>query len=577
MRLDQLTHTPPDWIEPEMIPPDVDLATLDVHPLIATILYRRGIRDAPAAKAFLDRRRRHAPDHLGLPNIERAVTRIGAAIERGERVGVFGDYDVDGITSTAMLVQALRSASRDDAIFAALPERADGYGVSRHAIDTLANAAVTLLIAVDCGSSDHDHVAYAQSRGMDVVILDHHHMADCGPERAITVSPQLDASGRFHELTTAGIVYLAISALAQSGYAVAEHQTGGESGFLDLVALGTVADVAPLTGVNRALVRDGIAALQRTARPGLDALIRSAEIDRDTLRATDIAFRLAPRLNAAGRLASPHLAFDLLMAEDRREADRIAVELNKLNHTRRIKTDELMANATLAITRLADWQTRSVFLIANEHWESGLLGPVASRLVEKFRRPVFVFRNDDGILHGSGRSVAGFSLVEALEGASSLLTRFGGHSLAAGAALEESNLAALQLHMEGAITVSGLTIPSPVALTIDADLEPVDLEPRTVHILDRLEPFGKANDVPRFRLRDVQVLRYSAMGRENTHLKLLIQTGNRQIEVVGWGTAWRSHELVRLRQIDIVGRLDINRWNGRERLQMVLEDFRPAS
>lgn len=577
MRLDQLTHTPPAWIEPETIPPDVDLATLDTHPLIATILYRRGIRDTSAAEAFLDRRRRHAPDHLGLPNIERAVMRIGAAVERGERTGVFGDYDVDGITSTAMLVQALRTASRDDAILAALPERADGYGMSRNAIDTLADDGVTLLIAVDCGSSDHEHVAYARNRGMEVVILDHHHMADCGPEGAITVSPQLDGSGRFHELTTAGIVYLAISALAQAGYDVAGNQAGGESGFLDLVALGTVADVAPLTGVNRALVRDGIAALECTARPGLDALMRSAEIEPGSLTATDIAFRLAPRLNAAGRLASPRLAFDLVMARDRREAERIAAELNKLNHTRRIKTDELMANATLAITQLPDWQTRSVFLVANEHWESGLLGPVASRLVEKFRRPVFVFRNDDGILHGSGRSVAGFSLVEALDGASSLLTRFGGHSLAAGAVLDESNRAALQAHMEGAIAASGLTIPAPASLKIDADLQAADLDPRTVHLLDRLEPLGKGNDVPRFRLRDVQVLRYSAMGRENTHLKVLIQAGSRQIEVVGWGAAWRSHELVRLRRIDVVGHLDLNRWNGRERLQLVLDDFRPAS
>lgn len=577
VRLDQLTHTPPRWIEPETIPPDVDLAALDAHPLIASILYRRGIRDAGAAREFLNQRRRHAPDHMGLPNIEAAIARIGAAIEGGERIGVFGDYDVDGITSTAILAQALRSASRDELILPALPERADGYGLSRHAIDSLADDGVTLLIAVDCGSSDHEHVAHAQGRGMGVVIFDHHHMAGCGPRGAITVSPQLDGSGRYHELTTAGIIYLAISALAQSGYDVADHQTNGESGFLDLVALGTVADVAPLTGVNRALVRDGITALQRTSRPGLDALMRIAEIERAALRASDIAFRLGPRLNAAGRLASPRLAFDLLMTRERREADRIAIELNRLNHTRRIKTDEIMANATLEITRLHGWETRPVYLIANEHWESGLLGPVASRLVEKFRRPVFVFRNDDGILHGSGRSIPGFNLVEALEGASPLLNRFGGHSLAAGATLDESKTQALQAHLEEAIAASGLSIPSPATLPIDADLDTEDLDPGTVHIVDRLEPFGKGNEVPRVRLRDVKVLRYSVMGRENTHLKVLVQTGNRQIEVVGWGAAWRSHELVRLRQIDVVGRLDLNRWNGRERLQMVLDDFRSSS
>jgi len=578
VRLDQLTHTPPVWVEPEPIPPAVDLPSLASHALIATLLYRRGVRDAASAKAFLDGRRRHAPDHLGLPNIVPAIDRIGAAIERGERIGVFGDYDVDGITSTAMLVQALRSASggTEDAVIAALPERTDGYGMSRHAIDTLAGAGVTLLIAVDCGSSDHDHVAYANGLGMDVVILDHHHMADAGPVGAITVSPQLDSSGRYHELTTAGIVYLVISALAQAGYDVAGHHAEGESAFLDLVALGTVADVAPLTGANRTLVRDGLSVLQRTTRPGLDALMRVAEVDRNAVRATAIAFRLAPRLNAAGRMASPRLAFDLLMATDPRETEQIATELNKLNHTRRIKTDEILANATLMITRTPAWQTRPVFLIADAHWESGLLGPVASRLVDTFRRPVFVFRNDDGILHGSGRSVAGFNLVDALEGASPLLTRFGGHSMAAGAALEEPNRQALQAHLERAVAASGLTIPAPATLAIDADLAADDLDPRTIRLIDCLEPFGRGNEVPRFRLRDVEVLRYSSMGRENSHLKVLIQMGGRQIEVVGWGAAWRSRELVRLRRIDVVGRLDLNHWNGRERLQMLLEDFRAS-
>lgn len=576
MHLAQLAHVPPTWIEPEPIPASADPGSWHPDELIGSLLYRRGIRDRASAADFLDDRRRPAPDYLRLPNIERAINRIGDAIEKGQRIGIFGDYDVDGVTSTALLTLALRSIVGDDAVIPALPARIDGYGMNKRVIRDLAEAGVKLLIAVDCGSSDHEHAEYVSAIGMDLIILDHHRMADGGPEAAITVSPQLDGDVHFHDLTAVGVAYLLVSGLAQAGFPVAERHDHGEASFLDLVALGTVADVAPLRGVNRPLVRDGVRALQSASRIGVRALLRAAEIAPGAVTAEDIAFRIAPRINAAGRIDNPRLAFDLIMSEDRFEAECLARALEQLNQKRRMLTDRLMRDATIAVTGTPDWKTRSVLALHSPEWQSGLVGAAASRLVEELRRPVFVFREDKGILHGSARSVDGFNLVDALAGASSMLTRYGGHSLAAGVTLPKANLDRLEAHLETAMATSGLRIPSPRQLAIDADLPRDRLSTQTVHDLEPLAPFGTGNPVPLFRIRDARIQRYTTMGQEKQHLKITVQIGSRLLEAVCWGAAWRSSELVALRTIDLVGRLDINQWNGQERLQMVVEDFRPS-
>lgn len=577
MHLAQMAHVPPIWIEPEPILAGSDAASWHPDPLIGALLYRRGIRDRAGAADFLDDRRRIAPDHLRLPNIEQAIVRIGEAIEKGQRIGIFGDYDVDGVTSTALLTLALRSVMRHDMVIPALPERADGYGLNERVIRSMVKAGVKLLIAVDCGSSDHEQVRVATASGMDVVILDHHRMADDGPDGAITVSPQLRADGDLHELAAVGIVYLLVSGLAQAGFPVAEEHDEGEAGFLDLVALGTVADVAPLRGVNRALVRDGLRAMNCPGtRPGVQALLRAAGIAPVAVTAEDIAFRIGPRINAAGRIDSPCLAFNLLMAEDVPDAQRLAGKLEELNQKRKLRIDRLMREATETIARIPGWKNRSLLALHSREWSSGLVGAAASRLAEELRRPVLVFREDGDVLHGSARSIDGFNLVDALAGASAMLTRYGGHSLAAGVTLPKVNLDRFEAHLEKSVASSGLAIPSPRRIVIDADLADDQVTAQTVRVLNVLAPFGAGNPVPVFRLRDVQVQRYMTMGQEKQHLKLAVKVGGRPLEAVLWSAAWRSNELVMVRTVDLVGRLDINGWNGQERLQMIVEDFRPS-
>ena len=564
MHLAQMAHVPPTWIEPEPIPDGTDTGSWHPDPLIGALLYRRGIRDRNSAANFLDSRRRPAPDHLQLPNVERAIARIGEAIERGQRIGIFGDYDVDGITSTALLTLALRSIVGADMVIPALPERREGYGLNERAIRAIAKAGVDLLIAVDCGSSDHEHAAHVAANGMYLIILDHHRMADEGPQRAITVSPQLADDRSLHDLSAVGIVYLLVSGLAQAGYGVADGHDDGEAGFLDLVALGTVADVASLRGVNRALVRDGLRAMDCPGtRPGVRALFQVAGVEPARVTAGDIAFRIGPRLNAAGRIDSPCLAFDLLMASDPLRAESLAGELEALNQQRKLRTDRMMREATNAIERIPGWKGRSVLALHRPEWPSGLVGAAASRLAEELRRPVLVLCDDGDVLHGSARSVHGFDLVDALAGASSLLTRYGGHSMAAGVTLPKAHLPRLEAHLEDSLARSELAIPAPRRIEIDADLAGDPPSPQTVRALAPLEPFGAGNPVPIFRIRNARVQRYTAMGQEKQHLKITATVGGRPLEALLWSAAWRSHELLAVRTVDLVGRLEINEWNGK--------------
>lgn len=563
------------WRQPEPLPAGLDPAALHPHPVVGELLYRRGVRTEAEIRDFLASGARVAPDPHELPNLAAAVARVGQAIERGETVGIFGDYDADGVTSTALLTIALRSALGPDRVLTELPERAEGYGLNRRGIDAIASGGATLLVVVDTGSSDPEGVAYARSRGLDVVILDHHRMQGPGPDGAVTVSPQLRDDGIYHELTAVGVAYLLVSALASQGYDVHDRDRD-EIGFLDLVALGTVADVAPLIGPNRTLVRGGLTGIRAGHRPGVRALLDSARVTQEGVTATDIAFRLAPRLNAAGRMDSPRIALDLLLAERPRQITELAQKLSDLNQRRKVETERISREALELATAQPGWQGHPLLVLAGEGWTSGVLGAVASKLVDELGRPVVLFNRVNETLHGSARSVEGLNLVDALQSVEPLLSRYGGHSMAAGLSLPAGNLAAVREGLEAEIAARGLDLPAPKTITLDAELAPRQITLDTARALRVLEPCGKANETPCFLIRDAQVVQYTRMGFDQSHLKVTIRAGRMQTEAVFFGAGDRSGELLRHRTVDIAGKLEINHWNGRERLQILGDDFRPA-
>jgi single-stranded-DNA-specific exonuclease len=564
----------PVWIEPEPIPPTTSLEAIHRDSLIATLLYRRGIRDEAAARDFLDPRRRPAPPESIVPNLPAAIDRVAAAIDNRERIGIFGDYDVDGVTATALVVQALGYAIDRSHLLPVLPERADGYGLQPGGIDRIAKFGATLMICVDCGSTDHPNVAYARERGLDVVILDHHQMSDAGPEGAIVASPQLGADLGVQVLTGVGLTWLLVSGLAARGFPVTPAG-GNEEDYLDLVALGTVADVAPLLGINRILVRQGLDVLRATRRPGISALISESRLSQKGLQASHIAFQLAPRINAAGRLASATAALQLLLSTDPREALLLAQDLNMHNLNRRSKQDLAVTDATKAITSLPDWQSRGFVTAVSPDWEPGLIGVIAGRLCETLRRPVIVFRKEGDVLIGSARSVKGFDIAEALRGVSHLLRKHGGHEQAAGLSLAASDLDAFTEAMLRAVEECGTSIPAPKEIRIDADLDEAHITPATVRAIAELQPFGQGNAQPVLRIRNAQLQKYTTLS-EGKHLKLFVKARSRQFEAIQWNAGWRSPQLVRARTLDLAGKLDINEFNGQTRLQMLLDDFREA-
>jgi single-stranded-DNA-specific exonuclease len=409
---------------------------------------------------------------------------------------------------------------------------------------------------------------------MDLVILDHHQMADRGPETAITISPQLNGDGTYHDLTAAGVAYLLVCALAERGIPVVDGPGKSPARYLDLVALGTIADVSPLVGVNRLIVHKGLDLVRSGRRPGIAALMRTAGQEPPAVTASTVSFSLAPRLNSAGRIGSPTLAFDLLLSRDRRHADTLARALEELNAKRRIRSAQVLAEAYAAVSRQSGWETRSVLAAHNPGWESGLVGAVASRMAEETRRPVFLFRNANGVLSGSARSVEGFNLVSSLAGIAEILLNYGGHSLAAGVTIREEHLPSMESRLAEAMRQQGITTPAPRLVKIDANLPANCISLQTVRDLSRMEPFGRGNAQPLLRIRDACLVKYSTMGKEREHLKIVVQTGGRNLDAISWRGAERSKELVMRHSIDLVGRLETNTWNGQERLQFVIEDFR---
>lgn len=574
MPLSRIARPRPTWIPPEPIPADVDLKALHPHRLIASLLWRRGVRTPEEADAFLNPPRPESFDISLLPDIDAALDRAARAIRDGEHIGIFGDYDVDGVTSAAILYRAFASAAGEEHVTVFVPDRVDGYGVSPRGIHALADAGTSLLIAVDCGTNDLAAVQLAQSHGMDVLILDHHQVDGDGPEGAILVNPQRQKGGPLCELTGVGIAWLFVLGLAHRGIRVAAMDGDDPANYLDLVTLGTVADVGELSGANRAIVHAGLPHLRNSRRPGIRAIIRHGDFDPSRLTADRISFGLGPRLNAAGRIERAETALRLLLTEDDDEANELAMQLEHLNRVRRIRTDEILAAIADEIMGLPDWDSLPFFALYGADWDGGLIGPVASKVAERFGVPAVIMQERDGILSGSGRSVHGVNLLELLHEAAPYMTRYGGHETAGGVTLPVEHFHDFRGAIINAIAERGLALPQEPTIAIHAWLPEQAQRISIARVLSLLEPFGRSNPEPVFGVEGARLLKYTTMGRGNEHLKLFIGTRSREMEAILWRGADRSPELVGATRIDLAGTLGINAWNGHERLQMIIKDFR---
>ncbi len=558
------------------IAPDNFLSDFTQMPrTVAQILFNRGINDLEAAKQFIDSQ--YTDDNpFKMKGMHKAVTRLRQAISGGERVAVYGDFDADGVTSTALLVEVLRALGVDARRY--IPHRVDeGYGLRVDALDELADDGVRLVVTVDCGIRAVNEVAYAIERGMDVIITDHHSQAESLPPALAVLNPkQSDCPYPYKDLAGVGIAFKLAQALLRSHKQVPlSHKAVNlvEDDLLDLVALGTVADLAPLREENRALVRRGLLKLNEGQRPGVQSLVQRSGLQLGQLDASAIGFGLGPRINAAGRLADAATAYELLVTQYPGEADKLADELNELNRQRQMITAETQELARQQA--LSEGHDVHLLFAASSHFLEGVVGLAAGRLCEEFYRPAVVVHVGETDSRGSARSIPEFHITDALDQCSDLLIRHGGHAAAAGFTVGNHNLNQLARRLKtlAAEALVGKTLHP--TLLIDAEIGLGELNRQLYNWLVQLRPFGYDNPVPVFMTQRLRIVTCRAVGAKRSHLKLGLSDGRSRAEAIAFRQA---HWLENLpTHIDVAYHLELNRWNGRERLQLNVRDLRPAS
>jgi single-stranded-DNA-specific exonuclease len=533
---------------------------LGVSETLAAVLVRRGYSEAPAARAFLDSER-PGHDPLLLGDMEAAVTRIRGAVAAGETICVHGDYDVDGICATALAVLTLRELGAD--VRWHLPSRfEEGYGVSDTTIASLAQDGVGLVLTVDCGITAAAEVAHARSLGLDVIVTDHHRPADMLPDCPIVATRPSDYP--FPDLCGTGVVHkLAQALLGVEHPAVTRH--------LDLVALATIADVVPLVDENRSLVTAGLRALARTQKAGLQALMRVAGVDPATIDATAVGFRLAPRINAAGRLGRPDVALHLVLTEVQREADLLANELETLNRDRQAVEERILREAVaMAEGWPAGKRARRGYVLWEEGWHEGVIGIVASRLAERFHRPVVMIAGGGAAWKGSGRSIPRFDLHGALAACSGHLERFGGHRAAAGLSIRPEQLEAFSeafaAHADAELGDLDVEQVTPVDAIVPASALTLDL----ARELDRLAPFGLGNPEVTLLVASCEAIDPATVG-DGKHLRFRVRQNGRDAgSAIAFGFGPQLDRLQEQNRFDVVFRLKENRWNGTVAPQLVV-------
>lgn len=573
MPLKILPRPRPVWIEPEPIPESFDWSQLHSHRLIASLLYRRGFQTPHDAARMLDRSDPTNLDYRALPNIEAALDRTIEAIKANEHIGIFADYDADGITSATLLTRALRSVMPHDNVKPFVPVREDGYGVSERGVRLLADAGCTLMIAVDTGTNDTAVINLAKSLGMDVLVLDHHEVSS-NPAECIIVNPKLDPENSFPELVGVGVAWFFAMGLLDAGYDITRLDGGDVTAMLDLVAIGTVADVGKLQGANRMLVAHGLARLHRSERPGVRALARFSNIPQHSVTAEDISFRLGPRLNATGRVASPDKALKMMLADDDATANRYGHFVEQCNTNRKAQTDHIMREVAQKILHTPGWETLPIIALYGENWSTGLVGPIASKITERLGVPAIVMQQQGDLLTGSGRSVHGVNLLNIISEADSLLTRYGGHAGAGGVTLPVSNYHDFVEAITAAAGRPGLGLPQEPMVKLDAWLPEQAFRLSIMDDLQEMEPFGMGNETPVFGVPKARLLYVNTMGKDRSHLKLTLGTPGRELQAIMWGGAHRSSELAGATHVDVCGKLSVNTFQGKKSLQLFMEDFR---
>jgi len=569
-----MKRTTQRWVLQEADPLSVSVIEreLKVRPLLARLLVNRGWHDPAVAAAVLDASlAKGLRSPLLFTEMTRAAERLLGAVRRGERIAIYGDYDVDGISASTELLLFLRELGCEPLVH--IPHRMrDGYGVHVGALRSLRESGVGLVVTADCGAAAHEEIIEASRLGLEVIVCDHHQNPATRPPAFAVLNPVVASAGfPFAGLCAAGVMFYLLL-----GTRMLLRETGGPipdlRRYLDLAALGTVADLVPLVEENRVIVKYGLREMARNPRPGVRALLDLGGISEATV--DTIGFRLGPRLNASGRLADAIRAVELLASNEGPMARRLAAELDAHNSQRRGIEDATVEEAEQMIAALPDASRRRSFVLASEGWHPGVVGIVASRLVERYFRPVVLLAIEGELARGSARGIPSVHLFEVLRGAADLLERYGGHRMAAGLTIRSERIGALAERFETATAATTTDASFVPELRIDARVELDALSPEALQDVEKLEPFGQGNPRPLFLAQRLEVVSSRVVG--DRHLKLgVCHPGSRRIyDAIAFRRGEERPATGAL--IDLVFTPELSVWEGFERLQLVVRDLRES-
>jgi single-stranded-DNA-specific exonuclease len=549
---------------------------LQCHHITATILANRCIGAIDQVTRFMQPSLENLPAPTLLKGVQRAAERIAAALSKKEKIMIFGDYDADGITATAVLFNFLKAAGGD--LFYHLPHRLEeGYGLQpMHIMQLAVPQRVNLIITVDCGSSSFEAVAAARRFGIDVIVTDHHNIDGHLPDAHTIVNPKMAGQpAELADLAGVGVAFYLAIALRTVLRAQGWWQNRPEpnlKGYCDLVAIGTVADMVSLQGVNRVLTRVGLECINKGPRPGIQALLNAAGIRHTPITAEDISFRIGPRINAAGRVAHAKIAFDLLNASSLASAQPLAEDLNALNIRRQATENDIYKHIIKNIENRPASLTCKSLLLAGSEWHEGVLGIVAAKLVARYHRPVVVLSARDGMAKGSARSIPQLDLHSALTRCEHLLERFGGHRMAAGLTVRTENIGKLQTALEAAVTDMLQDQPSGPQIDIDSEIALGQISAQLIDELELLSPFGTDNPAPLFMAREVKVTTAAIVGR--THRRMVLcqpDSCTPPVAAIHFNIEPDCPRLDAFARLAF--RVQWNRYKGNKEIQLVVEAF----
>ncbi len=546
----------------------------NIPPVISTILFNRGIKDGEKAKIFLQKPLSGIHNPFDLPDMEAAAERISAAIDKNEKIVVYGDYDVDGITSSVLMYSFLKSEGADVEYY--IPDRvSEGYGINIMAINRIAKSGAKLMITVDCGVTAVGEVEFARTQNLDVIITDHHTCKEELPRAVAVVNPKReDSTYPFDALAGVGVAFKTVLAV---GMKRGRSTKDVFMQYAELAAVGTIADIVSVTDENRIIIEYGIEVMKSGGNLGLHALLEVSGALSRPIDPNTVAFNVAPRLNAAGRIGSAETAVELLLCEDREKAMKIAAELDSTNKNRQDTEKRIFEEAMDKVMKDAAFDKKQVIVLSGEGWHHGVIGIVAARICERFYKPCILVSYENGVGKGSGRSIPGFNLFEALSATEEHLTNFGGHAQAAGLGINTDSIdaftAAINKYAASVLTSESM-IPK---VDIDCRVKTETISLSFAKALRHLEPFGQDNEKPVFSLLGAKIDFMDVVGADKKHLRMKLSSQGIQIAAIGFSMSEYAAFFKAGDVVDVAFSVDINLYQGIETVQLVLKDIKKST